>query len=466
MAVVDMVGSSGQRNWQPPQSAQAAPRSAWFRLTRVLSVLAACSGVAYGWVLAMPIVGHRIIDPWPMYWGFAAAGAGALLLRGWRHLPVYVVAVFVGCWNASHIFRASLPGMADTDNARASAIAASCVLCALVGLFLHSPGATRWMWLAITVASLPMGVSEAVTGVHHYTWTGDPHAPVAMFINTNNYATILVLTIGITLGWMTEQIGILSRLALVATAATCIWLTWMTGSRSSLIAVAIVLTSALVLALTRSSNARMWWSRLHHQRRHAGPRPPAARIVSAMFSLVMVVVVAAALLPFRNVVLAVLNPGDPSTIRSDNLRLELIRFALNQWSQHPWTGVGGGSLTTLWRLQDPDNPRPLTPTHNGFVQLLAEYGLLASIPLALLLAFLIFRAFPRRNATSAAQRPRGLDRAGLQHLLITHLVAFTLAGVLISNPIPWMPWWLMLATATICAIHLRRQAPAPGQSET
>ncbi len=97
------------------------------------------------------------------------------------------------------------------------------------------------------------------------------------------------------------------------------------------------------------------------------------------------------------------------------------------------------------------------PMHNGFLEILTEYGLVVAWPIALwILALgycLLALAGPGRAIVIG--RPRGLDRAGTRYALGVWLAAFGVAGLVTSSPLTWQLWYLMAAGATVAAWSLR-----------
>lgn len=474
------------------------PEPRRIRMRPVLSALAAILTVVYGTTLAwaVPLIGTAGFNPWPMYLGMAVAGAVALaVLRPPRPVALWLSALFWVCWISTIPLGALWsPDTKATANAQASVYASALAMLALVGLGLARPAAVRWLWLSVVLTTLPLAVREAVFGDYLYPWHGVIGAPVAVFVNPNNYATILVLMVGIALGWMTEPVSRAARWALGALSVVCIWLVFATTSRAALAALVIAVAASALLAAERGGVRHRATDAL---RAAAHRRPRTWAAFTALFA-----VAAAALL------LGQLLPGDEATLRSDSLRARFVTFALERWREHPWFGTGAGTFESLWTAT-PGTSRPSVPPHNGFVEILSENGLVAALPLAALLAVLtwqaarpliaaivrfIARLSPEPPAgpgatddaaapvrpgpataptaptatpvtatpTPASPRSTGLDAVGSRHLLGMHLLTFVLAGVVISSPLAWFPWWMMLAGAVITAASRPRLRRAPG----
>ena len=246
-----------------------------------------------------------------------------------------------------------------------------------------------------------------------------------------------------------------------------------TTSRAALVALVVALAASAVLAAERGGVRHRAADALLAAARR---RPRTWAAVTALFA-----VAGAALVLDR------LLPGDEGTLRSDDLRARFVAFALERWREHPWFGTGAGTFESLWTAA-PGTSRPSVPPHNGFVEILSENGLVAALPLALLLVVLTWQATrpliasiarfitrlspePPTSGAAAAPAPAarsmtGLDAAGSNHLLGMHLLTFVLAGVVISSPLAWFPWWMMLAGAVVTAATQRRLRSAHGSRAT
>lgn len=439
----------------------------------LFSALAGALVVGYGTVLAwaVPLIGSAGVDPWPMYLTMGVAGVVALFaLRPRPTVTLGLLTVFWVCWVATlPLGTYWSPDARASVNAQASVYASALTMLALVGLGLTRPAAFRWLWLSVVLTTLPLALREAVFGEYLYPWHGALGAPVAVFVNPNNYATILVLMVGIALGWMTERIPRPARWGLGMLVAVCVWLIGATTSRAALLALVLVFAASALLAAERLGLRRRFATRA----REFGRQRPWFWVATGASLLVAVAVAAAAAVS----VLARVLPGDDETVRSDNLRIEFVAFALRQWRENPWFGTGAGTYERLWTT-DPTatTTRPSVPPHNGFVEILSENGLVVAAPLCLLVLALAWYAVrplvasivrfatalvsdpaPRApsnrtahaRATSSDSLPKGLDHAGSRHLVAMHVLAFVLAGLVISSPLPWFPWWLMLAGAVV-----------------
>lgn len=416
---------------------------------------------AYGTALAWTMVWIATIgiDPWPVY-GVAAAAGVVGLIRARHRVGSVLLGLTAVFWTTWIIAIPHGPVWSWEDGAGpaalASAQAAGLATLALVGMGLRDPRAFSWMWLGVVLTTLPIGVREAFTGEHLYPWTGAPSAPVSVFTNTNNYAAVLVVMVTLASGWALSTRSGLGRVCLIALAACCAWLVWMTQSRAALVALlaglALTAVTAWRLVLVRDNPSRM--SRF------------AARVRPLPLGALGVGLVLVALLALLGQAFAsLLFPGDDSTVRSDDLRRDLVRFALARWREHPWFGSGAGSFEGLWA----PTGGPVVPPHNGFVELLAENGLLVAGWLFAVLALLtVSAAWPVRGGAEASRpaREHAMRVITMQHLLAANLLGFVLAGVVVSSPLPWFPWWLMLSGAVAAGAWLEVERRGAGRVRT
>ena len=167
-----------------------------------------------------------------------------------------------------------------------------------------------------------------------------------------------------------------------------------------------------------------------------------------------------------NPALRVLAPGDDVTARSDSLRLTLVRVALHEWEASPWTGIGTGHIALILRRRNAEFSH-IASLHNGFVEFLAEYGILVCAAFVALLLLLTWRLLAPRRDERSNGAPAGLDRDGARAALAVYLVAFTQAGVVVASSVPWAIWWLLLASAAATGWWVgpprRRSRPTPGR---
>lgn len=104
-----------------------------------------------------------------------------------------------------------------------------------------------------------------------------------------------------------------------------------------------------------------------------------------------------------------------STFETTNMRVDLWQGALQQWKLRPIFGTGAGTFLYYGRLFRTDRVQ-LDPiyTHNDYLNLLAEYGLIGGIGVALFLGFHLWRgaqSFLRLGPKRVAVSQRILSNA-------------------------------------------------------
>lgn len=392
---------------------------------------------------------------WTVYVASIAIGAVCLLgLPRRGALPLAVFTLFWATWAATRpAWSAWWPTghmVAREGSGMLAAALTSLGLCYIARTNRSGVAAIRLMWLAILLTLVPMAIWEVVSGQHFRpdgVYEPPPWSPSAIFPNPNNLAVVLVVGVGVVLVWMTERVRPWVRVAFGVLALVTVGLIALTLSRLALLAVGVILLTSAALAWQRHG--------------HPGPSAWIARHQLLAGSMALAAVsgfVASFVVPSlirHNPILRMLFPGDESTVRADNLRAELARIALQHWSDDPWWGIGAGRFEVLLRRLHPEVGR-VTPLHNGFIELLTEYGLILFVPFVILLTVLTWRTVNRGRRRPA--RPAGtsglpsrVDATAARHLTLTYLVGVGLAGVVTSSPLQWFPWWMLLASATATA---------------
>lgn len=317
------------------------------------------------------------------------------------------------------------------------------------------------MWVAVFVTTLSIAVWEVVTTDHllvtaSRTWLPPPRSPAATFINPNNYACVLVVVMAIALLWATERrLSRLGRVLLVLVAAGCVGAAALTDSRAAYLAFAVQAGLALMLWVVRGGVVARFrkWAARH--------RLVAGGLVLAGLAVVAAPFVVPALAA-RNPLLFVLQPAYDDEAQSDALRLRLTKVGVRYWLDNPWFGTGAGSYEVRLSQDHPAGITMVTNMHNAFVELLAQYGSVVTLPFALLLAvllWLVVRPMPRLPGGTPAPAT-GHDATGLRYRLAALLVGIAVAGVTVSSALSWGVWWVMIAHATAIGWTLHNEAGA------
>lgn len=443
-----------------------ALESAPWRLVRAALLIGLVLFLAF-----MPVL-DRSLDR-SQVWGVYVASVliGGLCLLGVRAAgggPALTLAVFWGMWTVGiPLWHRDGTRSWAADQAVIGMLACACITFAAVGLTRGKRSGVelmRWLWIAIAAVFVPFGLFEAITGRHFS--PGGPYAPPAfspsgLFDNPNNFACVLLVCLGVLLFRLCERMGEWQRMALTMLALGAGVLIVLTLSRPA------VLGMALLLVAT----ARLAWRRAQGTPAAApsvSERPRVRRLTRLAGYVAAPLVIAAFVVPGVsriNPLVMLLAPDREAIARSDELRLALVEAGLRMWTTQPWIGVGGGRFATLLE-QDPGRATRLTPMHNSFVQLLTEYGIALTVPLLVLLVWLIVRVVRARPEPETHGAPTGLDTLGARYLIGLYLGVFALAGLLVSSALAWTMWWLMLAAAVTTAWWLGGVPRTPADDDT
>ena len=384
------------------------------------------------------------VRAWLLAWlGWVAATA-----LGWRGIP------------------AAAAGTAR-DEVRVLAASAALASAMIVAARGHRRGVAgfRWLWLAVLVTTAPVALREIVTDEHIVVtrwieWYFHPHIPAGTFANPNDYACVLVAVTGSLLAWSLDRVRAWARVALLAGVALAIWLTWTAESRGAVAAIAVQLLFAVLGLAARAGLA----DAVRRSRRVAA----AAGGVIAVGLLAAIAAFVVPALAAHNPLLRSPKPGEEA---SDDMRLALIRAGLRFWQSSPWHGTGAGTYEyRLEQAKPPDVRDPSINAHNGFVELLSQYGLIAAVPLTLLLLLLLWYVVrpvgtAREVPTVAVpiDEPRGPDPSVLSRRveLACLLPAYVVTALVVSSSLAQPLWFVMLGHAVAVAWSLERDQTTP-----
>ena len=431
-----------------------APRR-WERLSERVGGIALVALWLY--LLFLPLLDQAVgvTTTWIVYLAFVAVGAARL--RFARTRGAWIAGLAVLPWLAWALTWPRWSAWAP-DSRAVQAEQMWLLACGLLTLAAIAIGAGsrrgvelhRVAWLTLGAVVVPIGLWEVTTQQHlgPGPWLPPPWSAAATYPNPNNFAAVLLVVYGLALGRLTERLTRVDRLVTAALAVASLAVMVATLSRMAVAAALLVTVGAAVLECRRRGLLRRPSPAAGDRPAWLAPVGITAAVAALVASLTWPVVARG------NPLAQFLFPGDASTARADDLRASLIRQGLDLWSTDPWRGIGAARFEVL--LQERGFERVM-PMHNGFLEILTEYGLVVAWPLALwILALgycLLAPAGPGRAIVMG--RPRGLDRAGTRYALGVWLAAFGVAGLVTSSPLTWQLWYLMAAGATVAAWPLR-----------
>lgn len=325
--------------------------------------------------------------------------------------------------------------------------------------------AFRWGWVLALLLTGGIGVWEVASGRHLWTpeWApwrfGDGSVISSTFINPNNFSDALVGMLAgvVALHASTGPARRGVRWLLMGLAGFAVVLMLLTQSRGGLVGAAVVGTLALASRVAQRPGGIRSGMRsglqsarevLSHHR----------RAVAVAATGVLAVIAATFLVPAlarHNPVLQMLEIAfSEGQVRSDSLRVSLIRFAMGYLQESGWAGSGAGSFEPLFWSDPARGELPATNLHNAFVELLTQYGVWVFLPYLALLIVLVAAAW--RGGWVREDLVLRAELAG-------QLTAFALLGATASSALEIPFWWLTLANAVALAWHLDRRR-AEGQS--
>lgn len=424
---------------------------------------------------------------WPFYWLLVALGIGCAVTTPRRRWATWAPWTFVVPWAVLVAWMPSALGRAP-DQALGRLEIERLLVCLIIsGVLLFgvrgSRAGLRGMrigWLLGLLVSVAIGGWEIVTKEHllfldsRGTWVfGDGRLASGTFINPNNFATVLV---GMIVGTLALRAGVArgrrprAAVALDVVAVAGAVVVVFTQSRSALIALAVVGalevvrrraarraplgvprgtqpgspvlgtpaavspaigTPAIGTPAADPTRRRTWWAAL-----------------TAVGALAVASVTVPALARHNPLVELVSMLGDEETLRSDNLRIELIRAALGQLRDSGYLGSGAGAFEPLLAADPPSSVIKVTNLHNSFVELLSQYGIVVGLvhAVSLVMVFAV-AAWPGRAAGRLARlRALPLDS---RVEIGGYLAAYLAFGITASSALTFSAWWLLHASACI-----------------
>lgn len=397
---------------------------------------------------------------WVIYLAFAAIGLVSLAFACRRGAWVAAIALlpwvaWAATWPTWSAWSPDSRGVAQEQSSLLACALLTLSAVVVAGGSRTGARAHRAAWLAVGVACVPIGLWEVTTQQHLGAgpWMPPPWSAAATFANPNNFAAVLLVVYGLAMLRLTERHSIFDRLLTTLLALACAGLMVATLSRLA-VAAALGLTVAAALFEVRRRTS----GRVRDRRHRTRTRTVAAVFVAAAAGAAVAAFTVPSLVRL-NPLAAFLFPGDDSTARADGLRVSLVRRGLDMWSQNRWFGVGGARFEVLLQQEGFEHVMPM---HNGFVEVLTEYGLVVAIPLAAWILALTWcmlaparRPFAGDEQVTASGRPRTFDDRGARFAIGVWLLGFVVVGLVTSSPLTWPMWYLMLASATACAWWLR-----------
>lgn len=286
------------------------------------------------------------------------------------------------------------------------------------------------LWLAAFFFIVGFGMFEHVTGWHlpisRFSQGYQPHLafrPTAVFVNENNFAAFLNLSIPFLLSRLRHFAGTWSRILLGLGLISAIYLIFVTGSRINYV---VLILSVLVYALFLTAR---------------GSKLRTLAALSAV--LISIWLVFGAISPglYKYNVREVKNIGeslDPSTPENSiSIRVNLIRNGLWSLVRTRGLGTGVGNFET-WMDIAPYSTRGILNPHNWWIELISEFGVVIALG---------YLAFYLSLIGAAWQQWRKAEDKWVPEALCLALAIFPIAAIAPSSALEFYPHWLLLAVA-------------------
>lgn len=301
--------------------------------------------------------------------------------------------------------------------------------------------ARRGMLLALT-AMCVMGQIEHRTGIAWDQRAGrvwiHGEAIAGPFINPNNFAAFLVLFMAPTI--------------VVARGSTQRW--------NRTLAMGILIVAAYTATLTQSRTAWIVGS-IVVAIGFLWPIRSAKRNPLIGLAIVTTGVALLATGRFQSLFPSALSAFTSEDGQSDQYRLGLSKEAAQYFLKSRGVGIGPGGFYEQLRRDAGGAAGYITDAHNSFLQLAAEYGALVSVPLFLLLGWLLWGAIS--VATAAPGFGDLISRLRLE--LVLMIVGISAASVSASSLVADSTWWLCWGYAAVVAAELARVGEVTGHVE-
>ncbi|WP_162872755.1 O-antigen ligase family protein [Austwickia chelonae] len=371
---------------------------------------------------------------------FVVTAACLWRLTWWRSRSVILWVAFWVAWAVSAtVTWNTQPGA--TGKAARSELSLMAASAAITGaMILLSRGTRagqygfRTLWVLVLATTAPVAVMEILYDEHIVVtrwveWYFQPHIPAGTFSNPNNYACVLVAVTGTLLAWSLDRVPRWVGVVFLATAGATTWLIWTTLSRGAVGAVALQLVVVSIGIAAR----RGWWAAV---RRSRTARWVAISLASALGLLIAAAFLVPALAD-KNPLLRTPKAGEEE---SDGLRINLIRAGLRYWESSPLFGTGPGTFEYRLGQEKPVGIEDLTiNAHNGFIEILSQYGLFVAIPFLALLAYCCRHTVGLHSTAADAEVVSRRVEIGCL------LIALTVTGVVVSSSLALPMWFVMLA---------------------
>lgn len=420
----------------------------WANISYLLFFVSAFWGPALGGISLGPVSLYPARIFALLSWGLlgAAALVGKPEPLGWdsgRQRPIYI---FMALWFLWAILSLTwtvqpLQGVRDLFN-----LFVGLSLVVMAPVFFKSKARLNravQIWLFTFVIFMAIAAVEHLTTLHlpisRFSRGYQPHLafrPTGVFVNENNFAVFISLSIPWLLARWRYFADRRSRLLSGLGIFSAIYLLFILGSRINWIAlVAAIFIYSLFLT----------------------PRGQRIKVLAALLLLVCATYIIfgvtqpkimglmsqqlASLLKAYYELLSPLEGGEYLVSNTSiAIRLNMVRNGLHFLARTWGRGVGVGNFETWIERGAPYDTEKILNPHNWWIELSAEYGLLAALGYLAVYAALAYAAW------EGWRRAQGRDRM-IPEALALALAVFPLLAISPSSLLDYLPHWLLLAMA-------------------
>lgn len=283
-----------------------------------------------------------------------------------------------------------------------------------------------WLWIAIFLALLPVGLWEVVTGNHLIVskLSGEENAlisfaPTATFVNQNDFAACIALTIPLLVVWIRYYSKLYSRILSIFVLVVALYLLIMTLSRACYIAVAVGFS--------------FWFLFLLQLKRKIKTLVMVAVIGILIFMVLPDVLQGIFRLAESEIKSLALFDDD---LGSNVIRQNLIKNAVYFTVQSVGFGVGAGNVEYYMENHPIYPVAHIINVHNWWAEILVNYGIFIFAGYVLMYGFLFL------NLWRAYKKTYIRNEKMICEALLFGLVSFFMASISSSSIIAFTPQWI------------------------
>ncbi|MDF2946812.1 MAG: hypothetical protein K0S51_1491 [Bacillales bacterium] len=283
-------------------------------------------------------------------------------------------------------------------------------------------------WVLISMLFIILGCWSYLTGHHlpisryNIIKSLKDNIPTATFVNENDYASFLNISVGIILGCIGYVKNSLHKLSLLVSIPLIILIVYITDSRSNLISIMlIILVWFLVFMNKRIRNLILIFSIVLV--------PLSMLVTSKVFTLISMI--------FEKIESIFVQEKSG---QSTSIRVNLLKNSINFVEDSKGMGVGAGNGEFYIKYFSSFDTKGTLSLHNFWMEILVNYGLLIFFGIILTYIYLLIRLYYFWNNYRKNEFHRYISSS-----LFLALVGFPLAVISPSSSLPLGYVWMIMA---------------------